>query len=246
MKKNIIIVIILTISLFLLSSCKKDNRIEIKCEETGIDVLYAGIAYDIDDFILVDNIDNYKVIEDFPIILTDEEKVTVYINLYNDNNYIAYKKEFNVIQDEDYIINYYKENNLRENDYIIIADQIKDHITLSVKYDEYHNKVSYYTYRRRISGGDDYRTLIVEYYVRTKKYNYYYQIQKDDKFTRLVNINEGDDLYSQIKTMIIGDNDLNLKETDLRKEVALHIHKVEKEINFFKSINWNSLYGKED
>ena len=61
MKKNIIIVIILTISLFLLSSCKKDNRIEIKCEETGIDVLYAGIAYDIDDFILVDNIDNYKV-----------------------------------------------------------------------------------------------------------------------------------------------------------------------------------------
>ena len=62
MKKNIIIVIILTISLFLLSSCKKDNRIEIKCEETGIDVLYAGIAYDIDDFILVDNIDNYKAI----------------------------------------------------------------------------------------------------------------------------------------------------------------------------------------
>ena len=243
MKKNIIIVIILTISLFLLSSCKKDNRIEIKCEETGIDVLYAGIAYDIDYFILVDNIDNYKVIEDFPIILTDEEKVTVYINLYNDNNYIAYKKEFNVIQDEDYIINYYKENNLFDGDYIKISNRT----FFEVRYEDYNNKVSFYRYLRDIkSASDNYKTIIIYYYTSTEKFDCNYQIQKDNAFTKIGYSYEHGDLYSNIKKMKLGKNQLNLKEEDLRKEVALNISQIEKEFNFFKSINWNSLYGKED
>lgn len=243
MKKNIIIVIILTISLFLLSSCKKDNRIEIKCEETGIDVLYAGIAYDIDDFILVDNIDNYKVIEDFPIILTDEEKVTVYINLYNDNNYIAYKKEFNVIQDEDYIINYYKENNLYDGDSIKISNRT----FFTVRYEDYNNKISFYQYLRDIKpASDNYKTIIIRYYTRTEKFDCIYQIQKDNVFTKFGYSYEHGDLYSNIKKMKLGENQLNFKEEDLRKEVALNISQIEKEFNFFKSINWNSLYGIED
>ena len=243
MKKNIIIVIILTISLFLLSSCKKDNRIEIKCEETGIDVLYAGIAYDIDDFILVDNIDNYKVIEDFPIILTDEEKVTVYINLYNDNNYIAYKKEFNVIQDEDYIINYYKENNLYDGDSIKISNRT----FFEVIYKDYNNEISLYRYLRDIkSTSDNYKTIIIKYDTRAEKFYCNYQIQKDNAFTEIGYNFEPGDLYSNIKKMKLVGNQLNLKEEDLRKEVALNISQIEKEFNFFKSINWNSLYGKED
>ena len=243
MKKNIIIVIILTISLFLLSSCKKDNRIEIKCEETGIDVLYAGIAYDIDDFILVDNIDNYKVIEDFPIILTDEEKVTVYINLYNDNNYIAYKKEFNVIQDEEYIINYYKENNLYDGDYIKISNRT----FFEVRYEDYNNKISFYRYLRDIKSAiDNYKTIIVKYDTRAEKFYCNYEIKKDNAFTEIGYNFEPGDLYSNIKKMKLVGNQLNLKEGDLRKEVALNISQIEKEFNFFKSINWNSLYGKED
>ena len=243
MKKNIIIVIILTISLFLLSSCKKDNRIEIKCEETGIDVLYAGIAYDIDDFILVDNIDNYKVIEDFPIILTDEKKVTVYINLYNDNNYIAYKKEFNVIQDEDYIINYYKENNLFDGDSIKISNRT----FFEVIYKDYSNETSLYRYLRDIkSASDNYKTIIIKYDTRAEKFYCNYKIQKDNAFTEIGYNFEPGDLYSNIKKMKLVGNQLNLKEEDLRKEVALNISQIEKEFNFFKSINWNSLYGIED
>ena len=243
MKKNIIIVIILTISLFLLSSCKKDNRIEIKCEETGIDVLYAGIAYDIDDFILVDNIDNYKVIEDFPIILTDEKKVTVYINLYNDNNYIAYKKEFNVIQDEDYIINYYKENNLFDGDSIKISNRT----FFEVIYKDYSNETSLYRYLRDIkSASDNYKTIIIKYDTRAEKFYCNYKIQKDNAFTEIGYNFEPGDLYSNIKKMKLVGNQLNLKEEDLRKEVALNISQIEKEFNFIKSINWNSLYGIED
>ena len=243
MKKNIIIVIILTISLFLLSSCKKDNRIEIKCEETGIDVLYAGIAYDIDDFILVDNIDNYKVIEDFPIILTDEEKVTVYINLYNDNNYIAYKKEFNVIQDEDYIINYYKENNLYDGDYIKISNRTLFEVICK----DYSNEISLYRYLRDIkSASDNYKTIIIKYDTRAENFYCNYKIQKDNAFTEIGYNFEQGDLYSNIKKMKLVGNQLNLKEEDLRKEVALNISQIEKEFNFFKSINWNGLYGKED
>ena len=96
------------------------------------------------------------------------------------------------------------------------------------------------------SASDNYKTIIIYYYTRTEKFDCNYQIQKNNAFTKLGYSYEHGDLYSNIKKMKLGENQLNFKEEDLRKEVALNICQIEKEFNFFKSINWNSLYGIED
>ena len=132
---------------------------------------------------------------------------------------------------------------------IIDGDSIKisNRTIFEVIYKDYSNEISLYRYLRDIkSASDNYKTIIIKYDTRAEKFYCNYKIQKDNAFTEIGYNFEQGDLYSNIKKMKLVGNQLNLKEDDLRKEVALNISQIEKEFNFFKSINWNSLCGKED